>query len=393
MNRNVFGLAACLLCFSATAVAGPFEGSELLIGRSMKQPTKSQFFAIGLDVQVSPLAAAMATQRDSIIGEAVNAQCDSAPDPVACKAAAQANTEMALDAMGAIPDSQWEAINASLMDPDGALVTNLNAAGIDDPTQVAAIQEFVKAVPEDQREDAVALAKQLSQDDPMTFILEPYLTLNFDAVAVTASLPLAAYQFTNKTEINVGNFVLDAKFGKIVDLAVINAGYSYGASVYLPTGSKEADPLAKMNLFYSPKYLHQYMTIAPYGVVGIDTFLATLQAHVEFVGMMPVRDSKGVDSVMYAKYGVGAIVLADFLFSAMAEINGLYPLNDAADKGGFDAIYGSAAAQINLSIIKATFGAMVPLVKPGQKTAAQGGKPSLDEVADWMVMGRLTLGF
>jgi hypothetical protein len=121
--------------------------------------------------------------------------------------------------------------------------------------------------------------------------------------------------------------------------------------------------------------------------------LASLQAHVELVGMMPMRDADGVDSVMYAKYGVGAIALPDFLFSAMVEVNGLFPLNDAADKGGFDAIYGSAAGQINLSIIKATFGAMIPLVKPGEKTTATGGKPSLNEVADWMVMGRLTLGF
>jgi hypothetical protein len=392
MKRLAFSLVAFLMLLSTAAVAGPFEGSELLIGRSMKQPTKSQFFALGLDVQVSPLAAAMATQRDSLLGKAVDAQCDGAVDPALCKATAKANTEIALDALGELSDAEWETINASLSDPDGALVANLNAAGITGADQTAVV-DFVKAVPADQREDAVAVAKELAQDDPMTFILEPYLTLNFDAVAVTASLPLAAYQFESKTEINVGNFVLDAKFGKIVDLAIINAGYSYGASIYLPTGSKEADPLAKMNLFYSPKYLHQYLTVAPYGVVGIDTLLASLQAHVELVGMMPMRDADGVDSVMYAKYGVGAIALPDFLFSAMVEVNGLFPLNDAADKGGFDAIYGSAAGQINLSIIKATFGAMIPLVKPGEKTTATGGKPSLNEVADWMVMGRLTLGF
>jgi hypothetical protein len=370
------------------ASADVFGGSELLVGRSVKPPLGATRFQVGLDLQFAPLNMLLSSQKDKIIESGLKEGCANAPDPAVCLETAKGNADTAFTAMSEVSDEDWEKVNQNLGDMN-QLKATLTDAGL--PAEDAdAVVGYVETVPEEDRKGAIALSRQLGSESATTVMAEPYLMLNFKLMSFSIHLPLAIYLLENSTEYNFGNIMLDSKIGYVTDAGFVGFALTGGLSIYLPTGTEEADVLGLSNLFYGPKFFHEYMTLAPYGVIGFDTTIFSAQAHAELVNQLPVRGDSGDENVIYGKYGAGLVVFPRFLISFIGEINGVAPISNA---DAYNAIFGSFGAQLKLIWLKASVAGMIPISKPAQEDLGSLGGVSLGDVADFTLLGRLAFSF
>jgi hypothetical protein len=389
--KRILILALATMIIATPALAGVFSGSELLIGRTVKPPSSSKLISFGLDVQFAPLNMLLSSQKDKIIAEGISQACANAADPAACEVVVAENADLAMTTLAEVSDDEWAAIEGNLTNA-AELDKSLQEAGIDDPAARQAVQDYVDQVPVDDRQGAVALSRTLANNEATAFMVEPNATLNLSAAALSIYVPMALYLMENETTFNMGNVTLDAKFGGVFGAGVAGFAISGGLSVYLPTGTEEADALGVSNLFYAPKFFHRYLSLAPYLVMGVDTFIVSLQTHGEVVTQIPVRDGmegQSDDSVIYGKYGAGLIFFPRFLLSVIGEINGVFPISNA---DLYDATFVSGGVQLKVFWLKASVAAQFPIRKPAQESMEIGGV-DLGQVADFTILGRVMFSF
>ncbi len=157
--------------------------------------------------------------------------------------------------------------------------------------------------------------------------------------------------------------------------------------------------MALADLWFGPKFMHGYLTAAPYFAMGFDSFLISIQAHGEVVSQHNVL---GEDSavaaadqlpgyVLYGKYGAGVVVLPNWPLSLIGEINGLYPINE--DSSPYNAVFGIVGVQTKLLWLKAAVAGQFPIVAPAPEDLGAIGGVSLGELASYSVIARASFVF
>lgn len=367
---------------AGAAHAKKFKGSELLIGHNVKPPVGAKRFSLGLDLQFAPLDVVLNSQRDRILDSAIEAGCADAGS------GCEANAELAMDTLAGVSDEDWQTINDNLND-SAVLQQTLVDAGVSTP-EAKKVADYVKEVPEEDRKSTLGLARKLSSGEASSFLLEPRLEVNLKHVYFSTSLPMALYMLDDRTDFNLGNFGVDVRFGKVWDLAVVGVALSGGVHTFLPTGTEEADAMGLTNLFYGPKFFHRYLTTAGYVVAGLDIPFVTFQASAEIVPMFPVRDATGMDTVLFGKYGLGVTIMPSFLVSAIAELNGLYPIMNA---DAYNALFVSGGLQLKVWIMKLSLAVQFPLVEPEEEELSAIGGVDVGTMAKFNIFGRLLFSF
>jgi hypothetical protein len=381
-------IGAAMLLWATAAVADPFEGSELLVGRCVKQPASAKLISFGVNVQFAPVQMLLASQKDEIVSAGIDAACEDAPDPAACRQAAQANADTAMTALATVSDDQWSTLEAAANDP-AKLDAALAQAGVPED-QRQDVVAYVDQVPADKRKDALGVAKLLGSQDVTSVMVEPNLEVNFKLLALSLKVPFAVMMLEDRDKWNLGNITLDAKFGHIFGSNLAAFGLSYGLSAYLPTGTNEANALGLSDLFYGPKFFHEYLTFAPYVALGFDLPGFSLQGHGELVSQHAVRGDPEFSNVLYGKYGVGFILLPNFPLSVIAEANGLAPISNAAP---YSALFGVGGVQLKLIWLKASVAVQVPLVQPEKEEMSGLGGVDVGELASYSIIGRAAFSF
>lgn len=374
---------------SADVFAGPFEGTELLVGRGVKASGDAKLLSFGLNVQFAPLNVLLSSQRDTLIDLGVGEACANAPDPAACEAAAKEHSDAAMDALGKVSDDDWARVEAAASN-SSALQAELVAAGLP-AEEVGSVVTYVEQVPADKRADAVAVSRTLAQQEATMVMVEPSVEVNFSLLSVRAQVPLAMMQFENSTDWHLGNITTDIQFGHTWGGDVASAGVSYGLALYLPTGSEDADALALSDLFQAPKYSHSYFTWAPFVTVGMDSAVASFHVGGELVSQHAVRGDPETTSIQYMKYGLGATILHQYSpVSIILELNGLVPINNA---DAYDALFGVAGLQLKLFWLRAAAAVQLPILQPETEAAHDVAGVDVGELAAYSLIFRLMFTF
>lgn len=339
------------LVWSSNAMASGFAGNELWVGRSVKQSKKERDFTIGIDAKFSPMDIA----NQGIQDEAKNAmvdQCNQLGVVADCNGA----VDQAFDAIAAIPDSQWDAIKNLTSNPT-LLEQELIKAGVP-ADSAAAVRNYVENPNADVTPaEALDLAKAVSRQKGVTILLEPYANLNFDLVEFQLGVPMIINVYDSSTDFTLGNFNTDLKFGHLWDSGVATVGLSYGVHLYFPTAYQDrANAAAFGDLFQTPKYLHGYMSFAPYIVTGVDLPFIAIQVYAEIASMHKVWGGTTGQSkhIQYFKYGTGLTILPDFVISIIAELDGMVPINNAS---AFNTLF--VVGGLRLNIVWFSFSAAV----------------------------------
>ncbi len=355
-----------VLC--GVARAEPFAGSDLFIGRSLKPAAGAKTFTAGLRASGAPLDLAIGSTRQRLIDEAVAKACGA-------DQTCQTQTRQAVDKLSSLNDDQWARIEQAAGD-QAALSKELDAlvaSGHLPASDKQQVENFVSknAATVEERRQTIALARKVAETRA-NILLTPYAEVNLDLLRVTAELPLVLTLYEHRTDLGLGNFNADARFGHHFDFAVATLGLSYGLHLYLPTGGEASDPAAYAFLFHAPRYLKSYLSFAPYVVAGVDLPFVTVQTYGELVSMHKVRGHAKVSNLQFFQYGVGLTILPDLFVSVIGELNGLVPLHNADD---FRALFGLGGLQFRFLIVKAGVAVQAPIYsKPSGSTlpAIQG---------------------
>lgn len=376
-----------------------FKGGELFSGRFVKQPPGAKTFEIGLTVQAAPFNLLLQTAKGALMDElksqAKNEFCKNATDQAVCEQGMDDNMDAALWAVQNVPDGEIDALAAAMGDT-AALDAKLEASGITDKdaTQVKSAMDSMESsgLSPDDISGVLKLSKQIAGSDAMSVLVEPNLDLNFKLLALSFKLPIATYYVDNEANWNVGNFYSDVKFGHIFGPDLAAFGLSYGVSVYAPTGTRKASAMALSDLSYGPKFMHEYLTTSPYLIMGFDLPIITLQAYGEYVNMYPARNVD-LTGMQYMRYGGSVVFLSRMPISVIAEINGLYPLDDNSKM--YKAIFGLAGVRLRLLWLRAGIAVQVPVPGYGPEPEDMGSIAGVElgELAQWSIIGRASLTF
>ncbi len=375
---------------AALAEARPFAGSGLFYGRSVKPPVDSRRFSAGLDIAVAPMDIAYRIAGDKIRDEAVAQVCADSDDS-SCKTTAGGYIDTALSALADIPDAQWDAVEAVAGGDTAALDQALANAGVSAGDR-AAVLEYVSQVPgtPDDKRAAVRVARGVATNRGVNLIMEPWLEYNSKWISVGVGIPFTLRIQDGDTTAHMANVNLDVRSGGVWGDSVA-FGLTGGIAIYLPTGSDSVDQSAQADLLQAPKFMHQYLSLAPYLVLGLD--LAQwweLQAHLELVTQHGVRGSPAVGSAQYLKYGVGTVLLSRLFINIIAEINGVYPIRNA---DGMDAVFVAGGLQFRFWVMKLAVAAQGPIYQGGSRDAPRLGGFSMDTLSRFSVLGRLAFAF
>ncbi len=377
-------LAATLLLSAGPAHARKFKGSELLIGHSVKPPKGAQRFSGGIDFQFAPFKVLLASQKNAILDQAVSSACSELTDPGLCAN----NAGMAMDTLAGIEGEGWDLINSNLGD-SSVLEQNLDSLGVD-TANTDAVVEYVDSVPIEDRQSAVGLAREITSKDATTLLMEPHVEVNLRHIYIGASLPIAIYMFPDSSESASGNLGIDLRYGLFWKLPKVGLALSFGLDTYLPAGMADADAMALSNLLYGPKFYHRFLTTAPYIVAGLDATFMMVQLSTEIVPMFPARNAKGLDTVVYGRYGLGLTFFPKYVFSLIGELNGLYPM---ANADVYDALFLSGGFQLRIWRFKGSLAVQFPLVSPTKSQLGKMGGVDLGTLADFMLLTRLSFTF
>jgi len=392
MQMRLFSLVLCgVVLFSGTVLADPFEGSDLLVGRSVKQPTGAKRFALGVNVQFAPMNLVLSSQKDKFIDGTVAAACGSNAE---CQANAEANVDGAMMVINTIPEDKWNDLTDTASD-DAKLSQGLDdlvAQGVINESDKGAVMGYTTALPEGEREAILGLTRELAKQEASSLLVEPNMEINFKYLSLNVRVPLAVMMFEEETKWHMGNLALDTKFGHIWGTNAAAFGLGYGASIYIPSGTSEAGGMATADLWYGPKFMHGYMAVDPYLAMGFDSLVVSLQMHAELVNQFYVIGDPGAlpGSMIYAKFGGGLVFMPNWPVSIIGELNGMAPLKDADP---YSALFAIGGLQLKLLWLKASAAVQFPLIAPKQEDLGSIGGVSLGELAAYSVIGRLAFSF
>jgi len=307
-------LVACLSCFVAVpAYAGrPFEDTDLFSGHTLRPSSKDRKLAAGVNLHAAPMPY-VARKALNVAADKVSSQYPGAKQLVDVLQHTDAAKIQQLAHSGSA-DAVRSQINADLKkngftpnaDQQKAIdsISDSNVAAVADIATIAATPK-----------------------NALVFGVEPWFEYNFGTYDLTAYLPLAGFQSPDGTELELGNVNFDFRAGSRKGYTAA-FGYTGGLSLYLPSGSKRANQVALSNILVMPKYLHEYMTVQPYGIIGGELSILSMMARLEYTHMQAVRDNPLYSSVGYLNWG-GSAVLHLWIVELVGEFDGLVDLYNA----------------------------------------------------------------
>ena len=314
LPRRACLLAACvLLCVAAPAYAGrPFDDTDLFSGHTLRQSSKDRKIAVGVNLHAAPMPyvahKALNVAADSLAGKYPGAK--QLVDVLSHTDAAKIQQL----AQGGNADAVKSQINADLKkngfkpsaDQQKAIdsISTSNVAAVADIANIAATPK-----------------------NALVFGVEPWFEYNFGTYDLTAYLPLAGFQSPDGTELELGNINFDFRAGSRTGYTAA-FGWTGGMSVYLPSGSKRANQVALSNILVMPKYLHEYMSFQPYGIIGGELSILSVMARLEYTHMQAVKDNPLYSTVGYMNWG-GSAVLHLWILDLVGEFDGLVDLYNA----------------------------------------------------------------
>lgn len=374
-----------LTLWSVNAVASGFAGNELWVGRSVKQSKKERDFTIGIDAKFSPMDIAKYGVQDAAKGAMVD-QCNQTGVVSDCQGA----VNQAFDAIAGIPDNEWAAIEALANSPAQLEQALLNA-GVP-PDSAAAIKNYAENPGNEfTPAEALDLAKQVSRQNGVTILLEPYANMNFDLVSFQLGMPMIINAYKSSSDFTLGNFNTDLKFGHLWDAGPVTAGLSYGLHLYFPTAYQDrANAAAFGDLFQTPKYLHGYLSLAPYIVAGVDIPFIAIQAYAELVSSHRVWGNGIQKHVQYFKYGTGVTILPDFVISIIAELDGMVPINNAS---AFNTLFFVGGLRLNIVWFSFSAAVQTPVYGWNRDYSDSLGMSDFNQLSRIGVIGRFAFIF
>lgn len=384
---RTIGCVLALLLVSAPSLAAPFEGSALLVGHSMKQTVSDRTVEIGLNLEFAPLNVVLASQRDQALKTAVSKVCSKSPDPT-CKQSSQAYVNQALDALARMSDGDFLDVQSVAADPV-ALDQALREAGITDASTRASVLKLANSLPAGERDETLGLARELGNSDAVNLLFEPYVMLNFRPVALTLSIPFTLAVLRSSTSFSLGNVNIDAKGGTVWDLGGVWVGVTGGLGLYLPTGTRDVSASALANFLLAPKYTPQYLSFAPYAVVGLDFGFVQWQGSLELMSQHGVRNDPAENAIQYLRYGTGIVFLPTFVVSVIAELNGLAPIYHADI---YKALFFAGGLRLQAGPVKASAAVQLPVYRKYTTLGTFGGV-DFGELSGFSVLGRVAVGF
>ena len=375
-----------------------FAGSELLVGRGVKQPTGAKMFSLGLAVQFAPMNMVLGSQKDTFVDTTVGAAC---AGNTQCEEMAAENMDDAMVAIAEIPDDDWEDLTTAATDDQAfdAAVQELVNDGTLTQEDATAVQGFTEELPSgEERETILTATRLLSKQEATSVMVEPNMEINFDFMSLTVRVPFAMIMFDEETKWNMGNLTFDTKLGHTFGSGMAAFGIGYGFSLYAPTGSEEASSMALADLWFGPKFMRGYLTAAPFVAMGLDSIILSVQAHGEMVSQHYVLDDGAAVAevepmpghVLYGKYGAGAVLMPNWPLSIIAEVNGLVPIIDAS---AYNALFGIGGVQLRLFWLKAALAVQFPIIAPEPEDLGSMGGVSLGELASYSIIARAAFAF
>jgi len=369
-----------------------FAGTDLLVGRGVKQPTGAKRFALGLNIQFAPMNLVLGSQKDTFVDTTVNKACG---DDAHCQELATENMDDAMNAVAAIPEDDWNQLTQAATD-DAAfagVMDGLVDDGVLSEEEATSVEQFTEELPSAQEREVILTAtRALSKQEATSVLVEPNLEINFRAVAFNVRVPFSLVKHDGGNSWNLGNVTLDTTFGHVFGSTTAAFGISYGFSLYGPTGTREAGAMALADLWFGPKFMHGYATASPFLAMGFDVPLISLQWHGEVVSQHQVWEGEAglPGHVLYAKYGAGLVLMPNWPLSLIGEINGLAPFIEAK---AYDALFGIAGVQLKLLWLKGALAAQFPILAPEPEDLGEIGGVSLGQLASYSIISRASFVF
>jgi len=377
-----------LLAFPTAAAAKhkPFDGAEMLTGRSLKPAVETRRFRVGLDLGVSPMAAALGSLKKELEGQAIQKACDAGVPNC------EATVQQGFDALARVPDSTWDQLEAAASLTEAQAVQQLKAAGVTDPYVLDTVASYIAKSSPDERRQAVQAARIAAKaDNAVNLLMEPFASLNTRYIEVGLSFPFTLRVGDGATEADFGNMTVDLRSGGTWSLQGVALGVTGGLTGYLPTGTRAADHSARADIFQAPKVLHQYLTLAPYLVLGIDVggWIAVV-GHLEYLAGIGVRDGPLHASTHVFKYGLGTVVLPRIFINILAELNGMVSLKNAE---AFDVLSVTGGLQFHIAFFRLALAVNAP-IWTGKRpdTTTLGGVP-VGRLSTLSVLARASFQF
>lgn len=387
MRTVIFIALVSLLCIETQG--REFKGSELLVGRGIKQPPSAKRFTVGLGAGFAPLDVILSSQKQKIINEGIAKACASAPNKSECETQAKANADQAMKTLGSIPDSKWKEIEDSASDLS-KLEQTLVANGVPQ-SEAKQVVSYVSKIPDDQRKSAVAISRKLASQKASNILLEPWAEVNLKYIAIKTSVPFTLTVFENSsTEFNIGNIYIDTSTGYVFSTTLLDLGVSGGLSFYIPTATKSASAAAFGDLIQGPKFLYGYLSLAPWVSAGIDFKFVSWQAHAEWVSQLGVKGSPIPKSGHYIKYGTGVVLFPSFFVSVIGELIGMYPVSNAEL---YKAIFAVGGLQVRLWVLKMSLAVQAPIWKPNKENLGTVYGVDMGQLASFSILGRVGFTF
>lgn len=359
MKRTVAVALALLL--SPAAFADEFAGSRLFVNQGVRQKV-DRMFGVGLNVSIAPVKAVQKKALDEFkksdpatYGAVVEGAKYVKPEDIeGLNARALKDKLKALPQLSAEQKTQIEKLPVT--DSDTAMVADL----------IRIIQDPEKAT---------------------TFSFEPFAELHFEWIDLTLTVPLAGFA-ADETDFALGNIGVGLRSG-VTFGAGVHGGISYGVDLWAPSGTGKANALGLANLLWSPRYFHEYFTVAPWLAAGVDLWVVTLQANVAYDAMIAARDEPFFDEVHFLHYGASLSITAIPFVILSAELSGLADVKNAP---AYDSLYLTSGLRFSSSFIDIGLGFQVPLKQGSSSDFATFSDVSFGSPSDFNVILSATLG-
>lgn len=210
--------------------------------------------------------------------------------------------------------------------------------------------------------ETLLLVLEVAQDpeDAVTFSIEPFVSFTVDPLTTTLVVPLAGFVLGDDSSFEFGNLMVDLRFAHpLTDDSQWRV--AYGASFFAPTGTTRSDALALNNPLEAPRWLHRYLGMEFYSVVGVDFEYVLLQADVGLSNLIGVREGARPQNSVYFRYGFAVTATPGDIVSLDLELSGGVGIHDAR---AFDAHYFTGGIRFHLAGIQPAIGVQVPLYLP-----------------------------
>jgi hypothetical protein len=365
-----------LLLPTAAWARRPFEDTDLFTGHAIRQSSKDRKVAVGVNIHSAPVPYVARKAIDQAVAQ-MKTDYPQVGDLVGVLKNADLEQVTTLAKAGKV-----DAVKAQLR-------ADLKQSGITPTAQQSAAIDAIS----DKNVQQVATLSQIAigggdNDEALSMGIEPWAEYNFGTWDMTASLPIAAFRSNGVTDFALGNLQLDLRAGSRRTAGSegnwwpFAVGWTGGLSVYAPTGSTVANQVALGNVLALPKYLHEYATFQPYGIIAGEASFVAVMLRLEYTHMQAMRGNPLHSAVGYLNWGASAVVRA-VVVDLVGELDGLVELYNAP---AMNDIYGTAGARLNVGPVRLGLGARMPLTSRSTSAVDQSFGVSFANIAKLNVM-------